>query len=107
MVQKIGILAADTVLIPIIIGRMAPDAAANQAISPNQDVRQVFLVHLQVRKMPVAVTVYASKEAAGEESPKVVDSENEKMDEADDSNAAISNNSDELGDEEIEEFMLA
>ena len=57
--------------------------------------------------MPVAVTVYASKEAAGEESPKVVDSENEKMDEADDSNAAISNNSDELGDEEIEEFMLA
>ena len=57
--------------------------------------------------MPVAVTVYASKEVAGEESPKVVDSENEKMDEADDSNAAISNNSDELGDEEIEEFMLA
>lgn len=59
--------------------------------------------------MPVAVTVYASKEAAGEESPKVVDSENEneKMDEADDSNAAISINSDELGDEEIEEFILA
>ena len=57
--------------------------------------------------MPVAVTVYASKDAAGEESPKVVDSENEKLDEADDSNAAISNNSDELGDEEIEEFMLA
>ena len=105
MVQKIGILAADSVLIPIIIGRMAPDSAANQATSPNQDVQQVFLVHIQVREMPVAVTLYASKETAGEESPKVVDSENEKMDEMDDSNAAISNNSDELEDEEIEEFI--
>ena len=55
--------------------------------------------------MPVAVTLYASKETAGEESPKVVDSENEKMDEMDDSNAAISNNSDELEAEEIEEFI--
>ena len=56
--------------------------------------------------MPVAVTLYASKEEAGEESPKVVDSENEKMDEMDDSNAAISKNSDELGEEEIEEFHI-
>ena len=63
-------------------------------------------MHIQVRETPVAVTLYASKEADGEESPKVVDSENEKMDEMDDSNAEISNNSDELGEEEIEEFHI-
>ena len=61
-----------------------------------------------MRKTPVQVTVYASKEAAsGEETPKAVDSEIEKMDEADDYNASVSNNSDELGDDEIEEFILA
>ena len=82
MAQKIGILAADSVLIPIIIGKGDGTAslafdASNQATSLNQEVRQVFLVHLQVRKTPVAVTVYTSREAAGEENTKAMNSEND------------------------------
>ena len=37
----------------------------------NQRSRQIFLVHLQIRKM--AVTVYTSEEAANEDKPTVID----------------------------------
>ena len=79
--QKIGILAADSVLIPIMIGNdygvvVTPQAteertSAAAAHCQNQEVKQVFLVHLQIRKM--AVTVYTSEEAANEDKPTVID----------------------------------
>ena len=81
--QKIGILAADSVLIPIMIGNdygvvVSPEASDERSsVAPahcqNQEVKQVFLVHLQIRKM--AVTVYTSEEAANEDSKPAVNDE--------------------------------
>ena len=108
MAQKIGILAADSVFIPIIIdneGVIVSDAA-EQATFLNQEVKQVFLVHLQVRKM--SVTVYTSKEYGAEDARQPVnsDNDNEEMAVAEDQNESGSNNSDELGDD-CDEFTIA
>ena len=65
--QKIRILASDSLLIPILIGHdgiVVSNMEDDSTDKANQECKQVFLVHLQVRKM--AVTVYTSEEFAGE-----------------------------------------
>lgn len=63
MDQIIGILSSDSLLVPIIIG--SNGAVVNESAKTyvsHQNMKQVYLVHLQVGKM--AVTVYTSKEFA-------------------------------------------
>ena len=57
----------------VVVTPQAADERTSTAAAhcQNQEVKQVFLVHLQIRKM--AVTVYTSEEAANEDKPAVVD----------------------------------
>ncbi len=64
--QKIGILASDSVFVPITLGGSGEEIVtkyADQASKP-AEMKQVYLVHLEVSKM--AVTVYTNEEFAEE-----------------------------------------
>ena len=90
---KRSALDSESVLIPICL---EPNSC------PDQEVRQAFLVHLQIRKM--AVTVYTSEQFAAEETQPPIADDFNKISEKD--GDAESCNSDELG-EDCDEFNVA
>ncbi len=64
--QKIGILASDSVFVPITLGGSGEEIVTKSADSASKpaEMKQVYLVHLEVSKM--AVTVYTNEEFAEE-----------------------------------------
>ena len=59
MNQKICILSSDSVLIPIWVGHTGIVSEPTDSHQSLQEIKQVYLVHLQIGKM--AVTVYTSE----------------------------------------------